>query len=98
MDEQPTVAPSAPEAEQSVPVVQNSKNRRRANVVSIMLLIIILLAIPVTVIYLGQQTRQQIKAAEVCKTPPIPDPNDCVNGSWKLYKDATGCIHFRCEL
>ena len=84
--------------QQTVPLFQNQLPKHKANIVSIIVLLLVLFAIPMTVIYLGQQTRQEIKAAQLCKTPAIPDPSDCAGGSWKLYKDAAGCIHFRCTL
>ncbi len=67
-------------------------------IISIILLLIVLIAVPVTVIILGQQTRTAIKADVSCKSPAVPDPKDCVGGTWKLYKDVDGCIKFRCEL
>lgn len=66
-------------------------------IISFFLLFLVLAAVPVTVIILGQRTRQQIKAASACKEPTIPDPIDCVRGEWKLYKNAEGCVRFRCE-
>ena len=76
--------------------VQKTPTLTLPKIVNIVLLIVILLAIPVTVILLGQRTRQQIKAGVDCKTPFIPDPSDCVGGDWKLYKNEEGCIRFRC--
>ena len=75
---------------------QNLQPHGKANLVSIILLVVVLLLIPFTVIYLGQQTRQELKAANECKTPAIPDPADCSGGQWKLYKTVDGCIRFRC--
>lgn len=91
--------PTAPFTEQlTQPVTppQSEKPKSKANIISVVLLILILLAVPITVIYLGNQTRQEIKAANECKTPAIPDPADCPGGTWKLYKDVNSCIHFRC--
>lgn len=78
----------------------SSKSRHSpiAVILTIILFIIMLVAIPVTVVYLGYQTRTQSKAANTCKNPPVPDPQDCVGGDWKLVTDENNCIHFRCEL
>lgn len=62
----------------------------------LVLFIIILLAIPVVTIVLGQLTRTQIKADVSCKQPAVPDPKDCIGGDWKLSQDMNGCIHFVC--
>lgn len=67
-----------------------------ARLVSIVLLAGILLLIPVTVVILGQRTRAQIKADVECKQPAIPDPSECVNGQWQLYKNTDSCVRFRC--
>lgn len=77
-----------------LPVAQQKKH----SFISFFLLLVILAIIPLTVIYLGQKTRQEIKAANDCKTPSIPDPSECEGGTWKLFKNAAGCIRFRCEL
>lgn len=88
MDE--PVASSVPQQVQPIP--------RAKRWVSVGILMVILGAIPVTVIYLGQKTRLELKAAQDCRTPPIPDPSECAGGEWKLYKNETGCVRFRCEL
>ena len=77
--------------------VQATPNKNN-KFISFFILMIILGAIPVTVIYLCQKTRQEIKAASDCKTPTIPDPSECAGGTWKLFKNDAGCIRFRCEL
>ena len=86
-------AASAPQS--IAPMPQQGKKKR--SIISYIILIIILGAIPATVIFLGQQTRQEIKAAQECKTPSIPDPTECTGGEWKLYKNESGCVRFRCE-
>lgn len=65
---------------------------------TVILFLIMLIAIPVTVVYLGLQTRTQSKAANTCKNPQVPAPQDCVGGEWKLFTDENNCVRFRCEL
>lgn len=84
---------------QSVPAehtAQPDTPKKKGSLISILLLVLVLVAIPVSVIYLGNKTRAEIKAANECKTPPIPDPADCTGGDWKIYKNADGCVRFRC--
>lgn len=66
---------------------------------SLLALFGILMAIPLTVVILGQRTRQQIKADISCSKPAIPDPKDCLGGRgvWNLYTDEDECVKFRCE-
>ncbi len=82
----------------SSPVELQQHQLTTPRIISIILLLIVLIAVPVTVIILGQQTRTAIKADVSCKSPAVPDPKDCVGGTWKLYKDVDSCIKFRCEL
>lgn len=90
--------------ESSLPLVSHQevpsqKPNRMVQLVSILLLFGILLAIPVTLAIMGQRTRTETKAANECKSPPIPDPADCVGGEWKLVKRVEdGCVTFRCTL
>ncbi|MDO8609164.1 MAG: hypothetical protein Q7R95_01330 [bacterium] len=65
-------------------------------ILKLIIFIIIFISIPVITIILGNMTRKQIKADVSCKSPAIPDPQDCVGGVWKLSKDENGCIHFVC--
>ncbi len=65
---------------------------------SIVLLFGILIAIPITIAYIGQQTRSRLRAAQECEQPVIPDPADCVGGQWQLYTAENNCVRFRCEL
>lgn len=69
-----------------------------SRIIRIVLFLLILLAVPVVTVFLGQMTRTQIKADVTCKSPAIPDPEDCQGGTWKLNKDENGCIHFMCTL
>jgi hypothetical protein len=103
MDENTTISPDLQSHPNPVPQVVASPStlptsvKKGRSFISFFILIIILGAIPATVIFLGQQTRQEIKAATECKTPSIPDPTECPGGDWKLYKNESGCVRFRCE-
>lgn len=79
-------------------MAQKSRHSPFSIFITIILLIVMLVAIPITVVYLGYQTRTQSKAANTCKNPPVPDPRDCVGGQWRLATDENNCVHFRCQL
>jgi hypothetical protein len=69
-----------------------------SQIFSLFFLLLLLIGVPVSVIIIGERTRTQIKADVACNQPAVPNPKDCVGGTWKLYTDVNNCVKFRCVL
>lgn len=92
----PSSNSTSSQVSQSVNVSTGPHSKTRF--ISLLLLVLILAAMPVTVVILARNTRLAVQAETACKRPDLPDPADCVGGEWKLSKNTDNCLKFRCEL